>query len=323
MKTRKSLIIVLLFLTTTFSQQIGNYIPFCGWGTNNITGDEFIVLRRFEVDSHICYFTLSPQTLKTTFYLSDSLTINPMLWEAVRARYESTPYIRAISKAEMDADTIQDAGLRSFLPTQKGINLTIDLCPSYRPLDRKLFTSLITEVGNVETPVPVSISITGRWMAKHSGDLNWLDSLVTANKLSITWIDHTYNHYTKKDVPLKTNFMLAPGVDIYAEILKTEVALLQKNHIPSIFFRFPGLVSDCKAFDEVISLGLIPVGCDAWLAKGQSPKNGSIVLIHANGNEPLGVQEFIALLKKKHSEVLSKDWELLDLRESLIEDESK
>lgn len=85
----------------------------------------------------------------------------------------------------------------------------------------------------------------------------------------------------------------------------------------------PGLVSDHDVFTKVTNLGLIPIGSDAWLAKGQWPKNGSIVLIHANGNEPLGVSDFIALLNDKRAEVLSKRWELFDLRESIVEDESK
>jgi hypothetical protein len=119
------------------------------------------------------------------------------------------------------------------------------------------------------------------------------------------------------------NFMLAKGTDINAEVLKTEILLLQNKIIPSIFFRFPGLVSDQYIFNEILNLGLIPVGSDAWLAKGQWPDKGSIVLIHANGNEPLGVRDFIDLLRNKRAEVLSKRWELFDLRESLVEFEKK
>jgi hypothetical protein len=62
---------------------------------------------------------------------------------------------------------------------------------------------------------------------------------------------------------------------------------------------------------------------DAWLAKGQEPGNGSIVLIHANGNEPVGIKDFIELLRQHQQEVLSKKWELFDLRESVIENEKQ
>jgi len=76
--------------------------------------------------------------------------------------------------------------------------------------------------------------------------------------------------------------------------------------VPSVFFRFPGLVSDREIYRKILNLGLIPVGSDAWLAKRQQPSYGSIVLIHANGNEPLGVRDFIDLLKNKRADVLSK-----------------
>jgi hypothetical protein len=37
---------------------------------------------------------------------------------------------------------------------------------------------------------------------------------------------------------------------------------------------------------------LIALGADAWLALDQRPNAGSIVLVHLNGNEPLGVKLF-------------------------------
>ena len=117
--------------------------------------------------------------------------------------------------------------------------------------------------------------------------------------------------------------MLSRGVDVDTEVLKTEILLIQEGIVPSVFFRFPGLVSNHEVFSKVTHLGLIPVGSDAWLAKGQRPGNGSIVLIHANGNEPVGVKDFLKLLDDKREEVLSGRWELFDLRESIVETESK
>ena len=91
------------------------------------------------------------------------------------------------------------------------------------------------------------------------------------------------------------NFLLEKGTDISAEVLKTEIVLLQKGLRPSIFFRFPGLVSGKSVFMKIVDFGLIPLGSDAWLSKGQKPGNGSIVLIHANGNDPYGIRIWTAL----------------------------
>ena len=320
MKFLRILLLVMLPATAIFGQTIGNYTAFTGWGVCRNNSEEVIILRRFVKSGRACCFTISPQSLKTKILTEDSVNIHQASWEIIRSRYSSTPYLLAMKQAEKYSDNFQNAGFKRFQPSQKGIDITIDLCPSQLPLDRIVFTDLINEIGQVEKPVPIAVSVTGRWIRWHPGDLKWLDSLERTGELDIIWINHSYNHYTYKDVPLNKNFMMAPGTDITSEVLRTEIALLQKNIVPSIFFRFPGLVSDQVMYNKILSFGLIPVGCDAWLAKGQWPTNGSIVLIHANGNDQLGVRDFIKLLKNKREEVLSKRWELFDLRESLIED---
>jgi hypothetical protein len=71
---------------------------------------------------------------------------------------------------------------------------------------------------------------------------------------------------------------------------------------------------------KITNFGLIPIGSDAWLAKGQQTQAGSIVLIHANGNEPVGVNDFIALLHRKAGAIAKKQWLLYDLTESVSEE---
>lgn len=303
-------------------QKITQYEPFIASGvtTNN---KQVIILRKFIKDNHVQYFTINPELLSTQVISAGLLTVQPAAWKEIYAKFIFTPYIRSLREAASYSDPIQDAGFRRFRPIQHGIDLTIDLCPSHRPLDKLVFTDLIKEMGKIEKPVPVAASVTGLWMNSHPGDLRWLDSLVMAGDLSILWINHSYHHFTQKNLPLRRNFLLEPGTNIKDEVLNTEIDMLERGITPSCFFRFPGLVSDREIYDDILQLGLIPVGSDAWLAKGQWPQNGSIVLIHANGNEPLGIRDFIKLLQDKQQEVLSKQWELFDLRESLMEDETK
>ncbi len=99
--------------------------------------------------------------------------------------------------------------------------------------------------------------------------------------------------------------------------------MIEKGITPSLFFRFPGLVSAEALFLAVTGFGLIPLGSDAWLAKNQWPRPGSIVLVHANGNEPLGVRRFIRLLREKRQEILNQKWFLFDLRESVQEEKKR
>jgi hypothetical protein len=322
-KALKTILLMIVTAAAVFPKQISHYAIFTGWGICKSDKKEVVVLRQFSKDSHSFYLTVDPQTLATAIFRADSLIVNSAPWSIIFSRYLTTPYVRALQQAVLNSAALLDAGIRRFQASQQGIDLTIDLCPSHRPLDRVVFTDLIDEVGRVEKPVPLAVAITGRWISMHPEDLHWLNSLAKAGKLSIVWINHTYNHFVKKNVPLKMNFMLLKGIDIGGEVLKTEIALLQEGIIPSVFFRFPGLISNHDVFSKITGLGLIPIGSDAWLAKGQWPKNGSIVLIHANGNEPLGVRDFIKMLNEKRAEVIAKRWELFDLRESIVADESK
>jgi hypothetical protein len=154
-------------------------------------------------------------------------------------------------------------------------------------------------------------------MQKHPDELAWLKKLEHDGEIAVTWINHSFNHRYAKGVAMSQNFLLRPGTNLKEEILATEVLMLNSGLLPSIFFRFPGLVSDHELVRRVVSYGLVPIGSDAWLAKKQDPSPGSIVLVHGNGNEPYGVARFLALIRKERSEIRSRNWLLFDLRESV------
>ena len=158
-------------------------------------------------------------------------------------------------------------------------------------------------------------------MMRHPADLLWLSRLEASGEIAVTWINHSFNHRYKKGLPPSRNFLLQPGTDLRKEILATEALMLKNGLRPSVFFRFPGLVSDRGLVARVASFGLVAVGSDAWLAKKQDPSSGSIVLVHGNGNEPYGIKRFLELLRKEKSEIRARNWLLFDLRESVRQEE--
>lgn len=306
----------LLFSSACFAQQeITKYKKLFGL----LPGKDkpLLVTRQFEQKGKLYYIIADPGELSTSVVPAGTSVVRAISWEQARESLKDTPYMKAIADAEQLSASMQDAGIIHGFAKEKGITLTVDLCPSHKPLDRVIFTSLITEFQKTEKPVPIALSVTGRWMLTHSDDLNWLKGLVRSGDIAITWVDHSYNHRVSPKAPLKLNFLLEPGTDMNFEILGTELAMLQHGLTPSLFFRFPGLVSDKRIVDQVLSYGLIPVGSDAWLAKGQQANSGSIVLIHGNGNEPVGVEDFIRLLKNEKNAVQGKQWMMYDLRESV------
>ncbi|MCD8740250.1 polysaccharide deacetylase [Mucilaginibacter roseus] len=311
-----SLAVILAVATATLSaQNIETYGVY--YATGKYQDKILLTLRKFLKDGEKCYLAVDLNTLRTQVINASALTVQTESWQTIAAANAATPYFKAITRAGEQALPMQDAGIVQGFTREKGVNLTIDLCPSHKPLDRVIFTSLISEFSKTEKPVPLSLSISGRFMLTHRADIEWLKSLEKAGKLSITWINHTYNHHYSPGVPLQENFLLKPGTDVRFEILGTEIAMLQHGLVPSVFFRFPGLVSDKAMVDKVLSFGLIPIGSDAWLAKGQQAAPGSIVLIHGNGNEPIGVNDFLQLLRSEKKSVISRQWLLYDLRESL------
>jgi hypothetical protein len=73
------------------------------------------------------------------------------------------------------------------------------------------------------------------------------------------------------------------------DVLLLERMLLEKGQLPSVFFRFPALNSQKEDVLLLRDLGLIPVASDSWLAKGQKARSHSIILVHGNGNEHVGI----------------------------------
>jgi hypothetical protein len=278
---------------------------------------DWFAIRKFEDSGKTYLLLVNPDELETKVDLASLYNISLMSMTEARVYYEKSSYEKALRKAEKRSKSLQDAGIQSGMPSETGITLTADLCPSNRPLDRRIFTAIFEQFKKVEQPVPIALSITGIWMRQHPQDLAWLKEMNFRNEIYITWINHSYNHRVSKTLPLKQNFLLQPGTDVNYEVLETEKAMLKNGLLPSVFFRFPGLVSDQQLIYKITGFGLIPVGSDAWLAKGQKPQSGSIVLIHGNGNEPVGVDKFISLLKSKTKSIAKKQWLLYDLRESV------
>jgi hypothetical protein len=181
---------------------------------------------------------------------------------------------------------LQNAGLTHG--GGQGDFVTGDLCPSQKPLDRAFFMRL--EAASPRAPVALSIS--GLWLIHHFDDFRWLVDQRNAGALDILWTNHTYHHPYHRKLPDDANFLLSRGVDPEEEILDTERLLIANGETPSLFFRFPGLVSSDPLMQAVSQFHLVTLGADAWLALGQKPGRGSIVLVHPNGNEPKGLALF-------------------------------
>jgi len=288
-------------------------------GVVTIGNQKVISLREFMQGNKTFLLIANPENLKTSLVPVEQCSGFQEGMDAVDKTFPESVYVRALESVRKHETSLQDAGITSTFPKEKGIVLSVDLCPSEKPLEKGLFTALMNNFKQKKEPIPVSVSITGHWMRNHKEDLNWLKFLQKSKRFDITWVNHSYSHRYIKSLPLQLNFMLMKHTNVRSEVLKNEIMMLENGLTFSVFFRFPGLISSKQLVDTISGFGLITIGSDAWLAKGQKPNQGSIVLIHGNGNEPYGVHKFLELLKSQQMEIKDNSWKLYGLGNSLEE----
>ena len=216
--------------------------------------------------------------------------------------FETTRLGRAVARYTAPPYRLQNGGATRAETGVDGVFLTVDLCPSRRPFERAMFDAAAA-LGQ-GAPVPVAVSVSGVWLAAHPEEVAYLKGEAAAGRLAITWVNHSWHHHYDPKAPLDANFVLAPGTDFLSEVLHLEEQLIGEGLVPSPFFRFPGLVSDRAVMKRLAELSLVPIGADAWLAKGEEPRRGSFILVHGNGNEPKGIRLLMPLLREKRVQLL-------------------
>ena len=191
---------------------------------------------------------------------------------------------------------LQNYGATSSMYKVKGQFLTIDMCPSSKSFEEDFFKKLVELSSKLNKPIPIAICVSGLWINKHTEEFLWLLKQQENGYLQITWVNHSFSHPYFKDKPFEDNFLLSNKDDFENEVLEAGKILVSYNIAPSPFFRFPGLVSDQTLIEKLKDLGFIPLGSNAWLAKGEKVQDGSFILVHGNSNEKAGIDLIMLML---------------------------
>jgi hypothetical protein len=276
-----------------------------------------IAIRTFSMNGKRNYVAVNPVTMETELVPAEKYHILGKTLGETRAEYGRLVYFKTIAMAEANARRLQNAGITHIPVSDRSVFVTADLCPTKLGMDRVLFSRIISEYGRIHKPVPVALAVSGVWIEKHRDDLAWLMGLIKRKELAVIWVNHTYHHRYNRRIPWWRNFLLDKKYRVTDEILRNEMTMIEAGLVPSVFFRFPGLVSNKEIFTQVTDCGLIPLGSDAWLGKKQWPVFGSIILVHANGQEPVGIKRMLWLLESKKSEIEAGKWVISDLRDGL------
>jgi hypothetical protein len=277
----------------------------------NNNGDLRIVIRMYYLDTTPYYLVVNPKNFSTETAPSENFKPRKIV-DGVPGYFTmqellATPYMKALVKYTSPPYVLQNYGITHAEKTVKGVFLTADMCPSVKPFETDFFNTLVSISEKNHQPTPIALPITGLWIIGHPDEFNWLIKQIEESKLKIIWVNHSFSHVYYADLPLEQNFLLEPHTNTTHEILATEKLLLEHGQLPSVFFRFPGLVSNEKLILKLRKYGLIPIGTDAWLAKDQEPKPGSIILVHGNSNEPQGIKKLMPMLQNPNYNWLALD----------------
>jgi hypothetical protein len=250
-------------------------------------GAEKLAIRTMTVDGEPVFLAVDPQTLATTLERAGCWTCADTTDDAqAHTRFIGAVNRFAQEKGQQKSGWLDNAGLTHGRGA--GVFVTGDLCPSSKPLDRG-FLQRLEKPGEA---TPVALSVSGLWIEHHAADFAWLRQQKAEGRLAIRFVNHSFHHPYRPGLATGQNFLLTQGVDMEREVLDVERLLIANGETPSVFFRFPGLISDPALMDVLRGKHLIPLGSNAWLALNQKASAGAVVLVHPNGNEPFGIKLF-------------------------------
>ncbi len=256
-----------------------------------------IAIRSYTQRSTRYFLVVDPHTLKTqTLKVKSTQPFIPSGPKATRPSVDETSYIKMLHRYTAPPYKLQNDGASSAAYKKDGVFLTVDLCPSTKKFEQSFFEKLVYLAEKNQRATPVALAISGQWIMDHPKEMSWLKTQAALKKLDIVWVNHSFNHPYRPQLPNERNFLLIDQKKFEEEVIQTEKLLLENNVTPSVFFRFPGLVSNKKLIKKLEKGSLIPIGSNAWLAKGEPILPGSFILVHGNGGEPAGIKIIMPLL---------------------------
>lgn len=286
-------------LVSSSSNGVSHYEPMfssCALASKN----DIFVVRSFDLNGKASYLTVDPKSLQSYIVSSDCLS----KCEAMKEKtYLDSNYGNIQKDAVSAPFPTENDGLTTGQSGDKKLAVTIDMCPSSKGISQNVYDKLVAVAETEGKSFPVGIAMTRKWMQKYKTHFEWLKEQALNDTFEILWINHSATHPYNPKLANDKNFLLSPGVDFDDEVLGTEKALIAAGVTPSVFFRFPGLVSSQDLIEQLANWGLIPLGSKAWLAKGEKAKKDAIILIHGNKNEPAGEKLFLNYVETKTSDL--------------------
>jgi hypothetical protein len=252
-------------------------------------GEKIVVLRSFDFEGEPTVVVAEDRTYELS--LVTAAALEERTTPATDDVMTSFRYLATLGKTRRSLLCELQAGSDSAIPTR--FTLSINMNPSRREWEEGLFEWLLDLAAERDEAVPVGIAMTGLWAHRHSDEFLKLVAWQERGLLDIRWVNHSYHHPLNRNAGGGYDFLTHPSVDFTAEVLDLEVLLLEQGVMFSSLFRFPGLTHDDATLQKLAGLGLFPLDANAWVARDEPIGDGSVALLHGNGNEHVGVTMFL------------------------------
>lgn len=262
-------------------------------------GTTLLLRRRAMVDGKSYYVATDTKSTFESFLITDQPNVSKYWRPSTAPETNAFQTLKAWFAEESEQGRSLRHGPRVTL--EKTACLTVDLCWSLRPIERRLFDTVAENARRNSRPTHLVAFLSGRWLDQHPEELGYLLDFSHQSGVQITWGLHSWAH------PKTGGFMNEFSADALVEdTLKLERRMLEYGIVPSIYYRFPGLIHDKERRETIAGLDLLSIDCESWMAivaRGESSPwgnaidSGSIVLVHGNGNEPDGIPPFQDWLK--------------------------
>lgn len=190
--------------------------------------------------------------------------------------------------------------------------ITVDMCQSRREWEGEFYEWMVSLGDRTGQPQSVGVVMTGLWAHRHFENFRQLVTWQREGRLDIRWINHSYHHQLSQDSSGTYWFLTDQDVDLTKEALDLEMLLLRQGVMFSPLFRFPGLTHDRRTLAELNDLGLFPLDADGWVAKGEPIEDGSVVLLHGNGNERAGIEMFMDFMEPREQDIIDGGLRFMD-----------
>lgn len=120
----------MLFLKPILSDYQATFIPLYDQ-TNNLN----IAIRMYYSNNNLYFLCVNPNTLQTKILAAKQTKYNRFSMKALI----STPYVQLLDKFSKPPHPIQNYGVNEAKNNVNGMFLTIDMCPSTKPFEKRLF----------------------------------------------------------------------------------------------------------------------------------------------------------------------------------------